>query len=1764
MAHVEPMDLDGIESDFDNKENTFHINNALPRAPCFEKLHENLDVSEVKHICSITQGTSSMSRSFTANIDDKNISVVEDHILNGNSNLTQSLNSTLANCNALLKSPKSLPLQSITSSQCTDLERNTIEKRLLDDKNNINLNIDGADMESLSLPSTSSSLGHTPEATTPTKEIPKDGGSPIMRGLKSVLSMFRSSQSPIPPVLDRDDENKDSQEAVLNLQTVDSEPQTGTVLASTPMKNSKRNCALKESVTFNDDLDRELHWKEDSAVFFKEEKVPLHILFPTHISSNVKPAISNIVQDNRNISLEYMDISLNETITANNIKEIEEKDASTIINNYESDSEFKDCETTLNSSEADQIHENEPFVGKHLNQDSNIDMSGLEFENMEVVSSITKSNPQEESDITCNGAVVIKMDIGSEVTDSYKDDPISLDSKHNSYAMKETINMNETGKSLQNTELNETVNIETYMDSLGIDMIENVNKTISKEPIVESVCLNNDFDNKPMKLNKAIDHGSHLYTEDILESETRDKLHTKSLSVEKALEPKQPKTSVESLEPKQPQTSIEIDEEISNAPVDIVNHTGDHLPSETIQKEVALNKIHNEDLNETLSYNEDILDINTTITIGCGVSNNHAITAGIEANNDNNQVHITEASGNQETYTSIINDLPNNRKGFETKYAENFTTAIDDDISENINNKSDLPDVVQSNENAEFLLKREETYKHDIEMVNKSDVDLMNADKLEDQSSIQVSTAAIESGMLHDNCAMFKEQIFEDLHNDIGDVKNNISNKIDLKNIDMLRSIQATAFSTEICNNTIDSKDIEKDVSNDNTVEPLIVENNKSLTNNNNSDLKYQAHNSFQLNPVFKLEAFDEAKNIIPDYNIFNDDRVCLQPDILNENQLLDFEGPSKIISGTHFINDLTPQEDFIDNTSHTEVEPAVLLEKEYESLAIKEKCDTQVENKTLKSTGYLANDENIMLNKLSLPNLTVTGDIKEENLITDLKNDINVEINVIKALDSNSTLPNKCDIINEEVFEINCTETQESPCKTQKLDQDDLEVVNINSQSKCTVVLDNPFETKSEILETPSTTIKIESMGYHFNFDEINDPFATKTKMRSSPPGNNPATDTFTPIETINKPNSRQKLLQNKRKSQPLSKKLNVSCKKNTDSTLTEAVSCVKENNSKKLDETQLIEALQSKDQMLNQIEIHNDANESNIDAHVVTANDSEIDNIVINDHKRCDLNVSYDVSERNVFNLPEIDVRNFNPFTTRTKVCLTPPLVNDTFNAENIELLDSNKNNTTVIINKDDTKETLEDRYFIEKSRHEDETLKEVNTEDEDTIEGPFLDEDNLGEIEKGDKLISDEKHDYNMAFDDLPKQQTDEAENEMFIDAEAFEFLLNQNQANIVADSGKESLFLKFDPLFAKRVSSDGILAALSNFQKKQSTPKKEKQQEECYLYAETANAFPSCSKNVPTFDHIDESSGNNISKPTMVVNPAVASPRKNATPPKRNRQSLTFTSPAMAVIDKLLSLSGNTSTSLCHDTSIPQICSEQQHTDVALTQLREMLAEKEMHVQVLRNDRKELTNRLGALESQVKTLEYESEDRLRKIKDLNNELSEKNKQNKNMATVVEEYERTIATLVAELEQSKKQHAEERMRLIKDRNEQTAHLSTLEISFNDLHSKYEKSKQIILSLKANEDSLKKSLQEFADNQVKIQNNYELLKQHATGKLNHANQELEKLNKGHEAEVLKLQAMMKRKDLHISSLEETLAQKTKANKELTAICDELINKVG
>ncbi|CAK1547462.1 unnamed protein product [Leptosia nina] len=1691
MSHVVPMDLDIIENDFDNKENSHQHNNALPKTTGTEKGYEDIKVSEynMKLTNSASPSTVGMSKSFTSHTDYKSVTSVEDNLVN--TNLTQSLNVSSTNTDSLLKSPKSLPLQTISSDGYLDINRNSPLRHSLDAANN-NGTVNVVSVDNLSLPSTSSSLAHTPEATTPTKDIPKlEEGSPIMRGLKSVLSMFRSSQSPIPPFENNKyDDNKDfhsASEAIVPVIT------DQTASASTPIKNNSHsestNNSFKESIVFNNDLERELKWKEDSAVFFKEEKIPIHkLLFPCQPTSAVKS--SNKFKEQINKTVENMDISENDMVAEDKVYITDPQNND--FNNIESDNEFLDCETTFNKTanlETSQkaVTEILPATKECLN----IDMSIVDSDNKYVATIPTQE--------------------------------INLESDTQNLNLSQEIDYNAL-----------TQNIQLVLPEL----VENSIKTVTADSVAENSC-NVHLDIEPQNIRDSVVLVTNVETE-AKTAETiklNDNVNKGFEKIEEKVSGVINKNTTVTVDISLPTTLDKcFNDKLSTGRLIPINTDADTKVNETINIDHSFNKTFDSNKfdrsNINLSRNMEVENI-----LSCE-TNEGCIAYCTEESNKNKDLGTFNSKSNEElpkqpeiglmAVTNLMNCVGN-------------TTISQSSASK-------LPDIVQEEQ------KSNECASLDI------------------TSNVVVEPNVVLNDKYSDSEKTYHEPVKSDISNKtIGlDTKLHkipeISNEIEIKHSVLNTSGTANTL------NDIYSSQLEQLEHPNQDINSMILDSTKEPVHNERKSAEPDAaidevnsinlHNPPDNNPntVNETIAHDLNINIA---NLGNDvllgenikdeiANICeIQPHLLDNNVV-----GSDLLIIKSLENEFTIADQDVTNDYNTgvmnETETHITSWSELvEGKTEQQLCPEIIQITELNGDYKLKSNDNTSVN-ISQPQI-VFNDI--DNIEANKVNLDHSGSDKLKALVRHSleteisynVITNSCELTNQNQEHTNFTIS--SPLTHSKIERnvsckqlnpddiaaaidDQLTIQNIDMSELHTTITktdeqntseslekqtcaDNISMRKSKILITPPRSPKIVSKGYNFNFDEIDDPFATKTNVRLSPPAEYILDGTFT---------------QNVRQSQTTMERQNDTRKINTtfDSTIPNN-DYYEENTKARSPEPA--------------IAIEEEFNDTN-------ANEVEKDDIVPE--------IISKVHMKNVFNIPEIEDKNFNPFVSTSKMCVSPA-----FNQSNAENMDSDIDNRQN--SKMNDVNILEPNVSDSSPTCADETLKETNTEDEDTVEGPFLETEDIAQFENNVDIV------YNNVKQDLIEnefeKQSENVDNEMFIDAEAFEFLLNQNQDNIVADSGKESLFLKFDPLFAKRISSDGIFAALSTASKTQSTPKKKGQLENVKVDADNVK----CSYNMPSsskdLDQIEDVNLNSVSKPTMVVNPAVnsiVSPRKSATPPKINRQSLTFTSPAMAVIDRLLSLSGNLSTTLCHDISMPSVCTEQNQTDLALTQLREMLAEKEIQVQSLRDERKELTNRLSRLESQVKSLEFESEERLRKVTDLNRQLLEKNKLNKTMVTVVEEYERTIATLMSELEQDKRRNAEERMKLIRDRDEQTAHLASLEMSYNDLHSKYEKSKQIIFSLKTNEDSLKKSLQDFEDNQTKMENNYELLKQHATSKLNYANQELEKINKTHETEVLKFKAMIKRKDLHISSLEETLAQKTKANEELTSICDELINKVG
>ncbi|XP_033756788.1 transforming acidic coiled-coil-containing protein 2-like isoform X2 [Pecten maximus] len=206
----------------------------------------------------------------------------------------------------------------------------------------------------------------------------------------------------------------------------------------------------------------------------------------------------------------------------------------------------------------------------------------------------------------------------------------------------------------------------------------------------------------------------------------------------------------------------------------------------------------------------------------------------------------------------------------------------------------------------------------------------------------------------------------------------------------------------------------------------------------------------------------------------------------------------------------------------------------------------------------------------------------------------------------------------------------------------------------------------------------------------------------------------------------------------------------------------------------------------------------------------------------------------------------------------------------------------------------------------------------------------------------------------------------------------------------------------------------------------------------------------------------------------------------------------------------------------------------------------------------------------LEFQAKLLNKEREwsrklaDREKNLSRLEDQCKSLKQANHDMRCVVAEFEKTIAQLQAEKEKSCSESQQSMEDVVKERDQALEDLQSVEMAFSDLHRRYEKTKGVVEGFKKNEEVLKKCVQDYQSKLKKSEEKLQDVLQQAEDKLDLANQEIEKVKRTTTADVARLEAAMRKSDLRVQGLEKTLEQKVQENQELTAICDELIAKVG
>ncbi|XP_053682233.1 transforming acidic coiled-coil-containing protein 1 [Sabethes cyaneus] len=194
------------------------------------------------------------------------------------------------------------------------------------------------------------------------------------------------------------------------------------------------------------------------------------------------------------------------------------------------------------------------------------------------------------------------------------------------------------------------------------------------------------------------------------------------------------------------------------------------------------------------------------------------------------------------------------------------------------------------------------------------------------------------------------------------------------------------------------------------------------------------------------------------------------------------------------------------------------------------------------------------------------------------------------------------------------------------------------------------------------------------------------------------------------------------------------------------------------------------------------------------------------------------------------------------------------------------------------------------------------------------------------------------------------------------------------------------------------------------------------------------------------------------------------------------------------------------------------------------------------------------KIDELEQKLKEAEIREETLLKRI-------TEKDKTISKMSGVVEAYERAIAELIAEKEQTAQNYEKTCESLRADSDINAQHLESLEKTFSDLHAKYERLKAITVEYKEREEELVTERNRFEENLRMQEKRYENMKSHAMTQLEIANNKLAEIVQTHAQEITKLKALLKKEEVYRASMKEQLSQKVRENEELVKICEELIN---
>lgn len=287
--------------------------------------------------------------------------------------------------------------------------------------------------------------------------------------------------------------------------------------------------------------------------------------------------------------------------------------------------------------------------------------------------------------------------------------------------------------------------------------------------------------------------------------------------------------------------------------------------------------------------------------------------------------------------------------------------------------------------------------------------------------------------------------------------------------------------------------------------------------------------------------------------------------------------------------------------------------------------------------------------------------------------------------------------------------------------------------------------------------------------------------------------------------------------------------------------------------------------------------------------------------------------------------------------------------------------------------------------------------------------------------------------------------------------------------------------------------------------------------------------------------------------------------------------TTQSPAIQVLDRLISLSPspkqpvNVVTPLKNEKTDSPVSSkpDKEHSLLKLDSLEQSVLEIELsklHDLLVKQDKvsqekmEDYESKLTKLTGQMCVLRDELKQAEDRERALVKKVNEQNQNHVQLSIVMQEYEKLISKLTAEIETEKKRNKEKLDALSVEKDSALGHLNNVEAAFTDVHQKYEKCKKVIEDYKKNEIKMKTIISDQQESLRIKEKQLDTVQTHAAKQLENAHKEVQRSQTTHEQELTRLRALLRKTELKVISLQESLDQKIKENQELTTICDDLI----